>query len=57
MQLLADRQGRREQLAIKVGERFLLVQADEVDPCLAGRRVDHRRNEQLVGNVQLSDTG
>ena len=28
--MLADRQGRREQLAIKVEERFLLVQADEV---------------------------
>jgi two-component system, LytTR family, response regulator LytT len=30
LQMLADRQGRREQLAIKVDERFLLVQADEV---------------------------
>ena len=30
VQLLADRQSRREQLAIKVGERFLLVQADEI---------------------------
>ena len=30
VQMLADRQGRREQLAIKVEERFLLVQADEV---------------------------
>lgn len=30
LQMLADRQVRREQLAIKVGERFLLVQADEV---------------------------
>jgi len=30
LQMLADRQGRREQLAIKVEERFLLVQADEV---------------------------
>jgi two-component system LytT family response regulator/two-component system response regulator LytT len=28
--LVSDRQSRREQLAIKVGERFLLVQADEV---------------------------
>ena len=30
VQMLADRQGRREQLAIKVEERFLLVQTDEV---------------------------
>ncbi len=30
LQFLADRQGRREQLAIKVAERFLLVQAEEV---------------------------
>jgi two-component system, LytTR family, response regulator LytT len=30
VQMLADKQGRREQLAIKVDERFLLVQADEV---------------------------
>ena len=30
VRLLSDRQGRREQLAIKVAERFLLVQADEV---------------------------
>ena len=30
VQLVADRQQRRERLAIKVGERFLLVQADEV---------------------------
>jgi two-component system response regulator LytT len=30
LQRLADRQGRREQLAIKVDDRFLLVQADEV---------------------------
>jgi len=30
LQMLADRQARREQLAIKVDDRFLLVQADEV---------------------------
>ena len=30
VQLVAARQGRRERLAIKVGERFLLVQADEI---------------------------
>jgi two-component system LytT family response regulator/two-component system response regulator LytT len=30
LQMLADRQGRREQLAIKIDERFLLVQTDEV---------------------------
>jgi two-component system, LytTR family, response regulator LytT len=30
LQILADRQGRREQLAIKVEDRFLLVHADEV---------------------------
>ena len=30
VQMLADRQGRREQLAIKVDERFLLVHVDEV---------------------------
>jgi len=30
VQMLSDRSGRREQLAIKVDERFLLVQTDEV---------------------------
>ena len=30
LQLLADRQERREQLAVKVGDRFLLIHADEV---------------------------
>jgi two-component system LytT family response regulator/two-component system response regulator LytT len=30
IQLVAERQSRRERLAIKVGERFLLVQADDV---------------------------
>jgi two-component system LytT family response regulator/two-component system response regulator LytT len=30
LQMLGDRQGRREQLAIKVDDRFLLVQVDEV---------------------------
>jgi two-component system LytT family response regulator/two-component system response regulator LytT len=30
MRFLAERQNRRDQLAVKVGERFLLVQADEV---------------------------
>jgi len=30
LQMLADRQARREQLAIKVDDRFLLVQVDEV---------------------------
>ncbi len=30
MQLVAERQSRRERLAIKVGERFLLVQADDI---------------------------
>jgi two-component system response regulator LytT len=30
LQMLADRQARREQLAIKIEERFLLVQAEEV---------------------------
>jgi two-component system, LytTR family, response regulator len=30
LQMLADRQARREQLAIKVEERFLLIQTDEV---------------------------
>ena len=30
LQMLSDRQGRREQLAIKVEDRFLLIHADEV---------------------------
>jgi two-component system response regulator LytT len=30
LQLLGDRQNRREQLAVKVGDRFLLLQTDEV---------------------------
>jgi two-component system response regulator LytT len=30
LQMLGDRNGRREQLAVKVADRFLLIQADEV---------------------------
>ena len=30
LHLLGERQGRREQLAVKVGDRFLLIQADDV---------------------------
>src|SRR5207245_658657 len=30
LELVAERQNRRDRLAIKVGERFMLVQADEV---------------------------
>lgn len=30
VQLVSERQGRRDRLAVKVGERFLLVQADEI---------------------------
>ena len=30
LQLLGDRQNRRDQLAVKVGDRFLLLQTDEV---------------------------
>jgi two-component system, LytTR family, response regulator len=30
VRLVSERQSRRDQLAVKVGERFLLVQADEV---------------------------
>jgi two-component system, LytTR family, response regulator LytT len=30
LQLLSDRQDRREQLAVKIGDRFLLIQTDEV---------------------------
>ena len=30
LELLSERQGRREQLAVKVGDRYLLLQADEV---------------------------
>src|SRR5438876_7801221 len=30
LQVVADRQNRRERLAIKVGERFMLVQAEEI---------------------------
>jgi two-component system, LytTR family, response regulator len=30
LQLLGDRQNRREQLAVKVGDRFILLQSDEV---------------------------
>ena len=57
LQLLSERQGRREQLAIKVDDRFLLVQADEVIHASRRGRRRYGRNEQLVWNVQLSDTG
>ena len=30
VQLVAERQNRRDQLAVKIGERFMLVQADEI---------------------------
>jgi two-component system response regulator LytT len=30
VQFVEERQGRREQVAVKVGERFLLVQADDI---------------------------
>jgi two-component system LytT family response regulator/two-component system response regulator LytT len=30
VQIMSDRQGRRDQMAVKVGDRFLLVQADEI---------------------------
>jgi two-component system response regulator LytT len=30
VQLVAERQSRRDQLAVKIGERFMLVQADEI---------------------------
>ena len=40
VKMMAGRQTRRDQVAIKVGERFLLVQADEIIYRLAGRRVD-----------------
>ena len=30
VQLVEERQGRREQVAVKVGERYLLVQADDI---------------------------
>jgi two-component system LytT family response regulator/two-component system response regulator LytT len=30
LRLLSDKHGRREQIAVKVGERFLLIQADEI---------------------------
>jgi two-component system response regulator LytT len=30
LKLLSDREGRRDQVAIKVGERFLLIQSDEI---------------------------
>ena len=38
--MMAGRQSRREQVAVKVGERFMLVQADEIIYRLTGRRVD-----------------
>ena len=40
VKMMADRQIRREQVAIKVGERFMLVQADEIIYASSGRRVD-----------------
>ena len=30
VRIVAERQNRREQLAVKVGERFMLVQAEEI---------------------------
>ena len=38
--MMAGRQIRRDQVAIRVGERFMLVQADEIIYRLPGRRVD-----------------
>ena len=44
VQLVAERQSRRERLAIKVGERFLLVQADEIIYASLADDVDHGRD-------------
>jgi two-component system, LytTR family, response regulator LytT len=41
VKLVAERQERREQLAVRVGERFLLVQADDiVFACLVGEAIN-----------------
>ena len=40
VKMMAGRQVRRDQVAVKTGERFILVQADEIIYASAGRRVD-----------------
>ena len=51
----AERQNRRERLAIKVGERFMLVQAEEIIYASLRRRRDHRGHEPARRDVELPD--
>ena len=57
LQLLSERQERREQLAVKVGRPVPADPGRRGGPRLGRGRRDHGCNEQLVRNVQLSDTG
>jgi two-component system LytT family response regulator/two-component system response regulator LytT len=50
VELVATRQSRREQLAIKVGERFLLVQAEEIVYASLAEESITVATHQFVGN-------
>jgi two-component system LytT family response regulator/two-component system response regulator LytT len=54
VQLVAERQNRRERLAIKVGERFLLVQAEEILRVACRRRRDGR-DQPAYRHIELPD--
>ena len=55
VQLVAERQSRRERLAIKVGERFLLVQAEEIIYASLADESITVVTSQHVGDVELPD--
>ena len=55
VQLVAERQSRRERLAIKVGERFMLVQADEIIYASLADEGITVVTSQHTGSVELPD--
>ena len=55
VKLVTERQTRRERLAVKVGERLVAGGRRRPDFRDADRRRGHGRDNQLDGNVELSD--
>ena len=55
VELVAERQNRRDRLAIKVGERFILVQAEEIIYASLADESITVVTSQHVGHVQLPD--
>ncbi len=53
LQLVSERQSRRERLAVKVGERFLLVQAEDIIYASLADESITVVTSQLTGHVEL----